>query len=977
MLRIESKTKAFIDPYNKNIAKFNERINFDFTLKEKVQKATISIHSVSQNTVRLLGCCYIDLIEYCKSTAVPRKLSLKILNCGDKYAHLEAIINVFGNEGHRRKSSVMNRDRAKSTKGSSLSRINSDELEFASNKFVTTAQKRVYKINLEKLKDPTQQLNEYKRLLDDLKENEEEVIKSNNEKKVLCFNNMPFNQVLTSEENTLNFNPIEQRLSTNTIKVDHKENEDLTETDKLKSELNMSRMEVVTLKMRAIDDRQKDLRIETLEKKIASCNQNTELQEENKRLSEEIKNYKGEIRKSNYIKEMLQESVKKLKAELNEYKEELGSNSKLINELQASNKETIDRLTVQLNKEGELEEGNKKLKSKMQELVIYCNKFKKEKTTYKSCIEKLNAENERLNTLIKDLQENKNELLLADTTNEQLKNLRIEIQNLKHENSILTNTNKNLLEENSKLSSNLNDTQKRNDELMNDVKSLQRSNTELATTIESLQNDNSRLTHNIEELHIENTKDLVKQLMEDKDKLVNKVNTLQNERDTLINLEADKVNQINELKKNKEILEEELNKERTNCSKLLSELEAKCEMLVDQLKDADDKNSKLLNKQEEDNIVLKSLQDNINKLREENDKLYNQQESNTKNLDLMNKELIEHVKKTDVNEVYLKDQINSLQNRNNILLLENKELIKQQEELKILIKNIQISNKKLEETLNSTNIEKDTCISELKAENKNLADQIKNSINDINTLKNQLKKLNDQKAEDEKNLNELTNKLKNEQSKNEKLHNEIAHNKELEIELKDMEKETIELRYKLTNIQEEHKRTIKDQYIRGFTALMNYLSNRLTTISKFIDDLKKDNGLNKLNENILKLKDLIRQSNKNTEYISEITKLTQKNQDLTASIKKCIQEYKKTQCEVKQLNKEKEELSNSIEELKGEIINLEGINEHLKLHNTELEERIDKQQKHMQVLEESLLNTKQDLAEALNTIQELEAEQTS
>ena len=61
-----------------------------------------------------------------------------------------------------------------------------------------------------------------------------------------------------------------------------------------------------------------------------------------------------------------------------------------------------------------------------------------------------------------------------------------------------------------------------------------------------------------------------------------------------------------------------------------------------------------------------------------------------------------------------------------------------------------------------------------------------------------------------------------------------------------------------------------------------------------------------------------------------------------------------------------------MEDLKGEIINLEGINEQLKIKNQELESTSAKQLSHINALEENLLKTKQDLAESMNTIHDME-----
>jgi len=104
-MKIESKSKVSIGPYNKSLAIFNECLNFPFTLPKTKQSdveknATLTIYaSVPQSKPQSIGSCTFNLMPYLTKASSKKgseELTLKIENTTDKSAYMEIELSIDG-----------------------------------------------------------------------------------------------------------------------------------------------------------------------------------------------------------------------------------------------------------------------------------------------------------------------------------------------------------------------------------------------------------------------------------------------------------------------------------------------------------------------------------------------------------------------------------------------------------------------------------------------------------------------------------------------------------------------------------------------------------------------------------------------------------------------------------------------------------------------------------------------------------------
>eukprot|EP01022_Parablepharisma_sp_SALTPOND_P012487 TRINITY_DN1605_c0_g1_i1.p2 TRINITY_DN1605_c0_g1~~TRINITY_DN1605_c0_g1_i1.p2 ORF type:complete len:485 (+),score=74.49 TRINITY_DN1605_c0_g1_i1:6681-8135(+) len=108
-----------------------------------------------------------------------------------------------------------------------------------------------------------------------------------------------------------------------------------------------------------------------------------------------------------------------------------------------------------------------------------------------------------------------------------------------------------------------------------------------------------------------------------------------------------------------------------------------------------------------------------------------------------------------------------------------------------------------------------------------------------------------------------------------------------------------------------------------------------------------------------------------TEIIPE---LKAQNQKQTQNLKKCIQECRRLKGELDKRNSENTKLVASIKDFEERLIDSEYLREQLNKGNISLQNTMKSQNERIATLESDLIRTKQDLAEVLNTMHELEVE---
>ena len=310
---------------------------------------------------------------------------------------------------------------------------------------------------------------------------------------------------------------------------------------------------------------------------------------------------------------------------------------------------------------------------------------------------------------------------------------------------------------------------------------------------------------------------------------------------------------------------------------------------------------------EEINTMMKDIlekEENLNKLKEENDNLKDKIEKDDIELQLKNIEIKE-----------MKQIISDINDKNSILSNENKNLKNEINTLEEKLKSIEESNKNLEEknknkfhqmeenfkNLQSSNVKYDEIINKLKENIKSYEEQIKILDNNLDNSK----KIIEYKEKDINNLNEIITTKENKiRELNEIIDKYMGEIKEMNNKLNETNKNNEEIKDKGKEIIKKY-----DEAIIRFKETINKNKDEIKSLKQAIlENEKKMNNINETIKSLEEVKELINNKFKNADKI---------NRDNIEIISSLHQEIIKLEAEKKEILKEKEEIIRKSKKLYG------------------------------------------------------------